>query len=328
MRAVATLLLDSLRLLRARALFWVTLAISTMVGVIYLSIGFTDTGMSMMFGLASFDHELLRKGGELSELLYIGLFNKFIVGLWLSWVAVILGLVSCASIYPDFMAEGSIGLSLSKPVRRVTVFFTKYLGSLLFMFIQVTIFTLLVFFALRWRIGSWNPSIFVVIPLTVLVFSFLYSVVVLVTVKTRSTLAGVLVAMLVWLGSFVLNLGDEVFYTYGYPTTPEEEMYEDEIVMRDNLRRWHKANLAVYALLPKTKQTMELADRWIVIGGEKGFSNKNFTDLLVPDGFGEVDKGVDEAIRRNSVGYVLGTSLAFEAVMLSLAAWIFCRRDF
>ena len=134
MRAVATLLLDSLRLLRARALFWVTLGISTLVGVTYLSIGFTDTGMSMMFGLANFDHELLRKGGEFSELLYIGLFNKFIVGLWLSWVAVILGLVSCASIYPDFMAEGSIELSLSKPIRRLTVFFTKYLGSLLFMF--------------------------------------------------------------------------------------------------------------------------------------------------------------------------------------------------
>ena len=328
MRAVATLLLDSLRLLRARALFWVTLAISTMVGVIYLSIGFTDTGMSMMFGLASFDHELLRKGGELSEVLYIGLFNKFIVGLWLSWVAVILGLVSCASIYPDFMAEGSIGLSLSKPVRRVTVFFTKYLGSLLFMFIQVTIFTLLVFFALRWRIGSWNPSIFVVIPLTVLVFSFLYSVVVLVTVKTRSALAGVLFAMLVWFGSFLLNFADEVLYTYGYSGIPEEELYEDEIALRDSMRQWHKVNLTAYAILPKTKQTMELADRWMVINGERGFSTKSFTDLFVPEQFGEVDAEVDDAVRRNSVLYVLGTSLVFEAVMLSLAAWIFCRRDF
>lgn len=147
MRAVATLLLDSVRLLRARALFWITLGISAFVGVIFLSIGFTDTGMSLLFGAHTFDHELLRKGGEFSELLYLGLFNKFIVGLWLSWVAVILGLVSCASVYPDFMAEGAIEVSLSKPVRRLTVFFTKYLGSLLFMFIQVTIFTLLVFFA-------------------------------------------------------------------------------------------------------------------------------------------------------------------------------------
>lgn len=328
MRAVATLLLDSMRLLRARALFWITLGISALVGVIYLSIGFTDSGMSMLFGAATFEHELLRKGGQFSELLYLGLFNKFIVGLWLSWVAIILGLVSCASIYPDFMAEGSIGISLSKPVHRLTVFFSKYLGSLLFMLIQVTIFTLLVFFALRWRVGSWNPSVFVVIPLTVLVFSFLYSVVVLVTVKTRSTLAGVLFAMLVWFASFMLNFADEVLYTYGYPSTPDEELYEDELAMRDNLRRWHKANLSAYALLPKTKQTMELADRWIVIGGERGFSNKDFTDLFVPEGFGEVDEGVDDAVRRNSVVYILGTSLAFEVVMLGLAAWIFCRRDF
>ena len=36
MRAVWTLLLDSYRLLRARVLFWIALAISLLVGLIYL----------------------------------------------------------------------------------------------------------------------------------------------------------------------------------------------------------------------------------------------------------------------------------------------------
>jgi len=33
-------------------------------------------------------------------------------------------------------------------------------------------------------------------------------------------------------------------------------------------------------------------------------------------------------ISHRSVAWVLGTSLAFEAVVLAAAAWIFCRRDY
>ena len=51
MTAIATILLDSLRLLKARVLFWVTLGISVFVGILYLSIGFNESGMSMFLGL-------------------------------------------------------------------------------------------------------------------------------------------------------------------------------------------------------------------------------------------------------------------------------------
>jgi hypothetical protein len=38
--------------------------------------------------------------------------------------------------------------------------------------------------------------------------------------------------------------------------------------------------------------------------------------------------GADAAQERHSVGYIVGTSLGFEAVLLVLAAWGFCRKDF
>ena len=129
MIAITTLLLDSYRLLKARALFWITLGISGLVGLLYLSIGFNEDGMSLFFGLVSFEHELFRKGSEWAELLYIGIFTKFIVPLWITWIAIILGLISTASIFPDFMSEGSIELSLSKPVSRLKIFLTKYFGE-------------------------------------------------------------------------------------------------------------------------------------------------------------------------------------------------------
>jgi hypothetical protein len=37
---------------------------------------------------------------------------------------------------------------------------------------------------------------------------------------------------------------------------------------------------------------------------------------------------LDKILRGRSIGWVLGTSICFEGLTLSLAAWIFCRRDY
>ncbi len=324
MSAITTLLLDSYRLLKARVLFWVTLCISGLVGLLYLSIGFHDNGMSLLFGLISFEHSELRRGSELAEVLYIGIFTKFIVPLWITWVAVILGLISTASIFPDFMSEGSIEVPLSKPVRRITVFLTKYVGSLLFMLIQVGLFALLVFFALRLRLGTWNPTVLWVVPLSVLVFSYLYAVVVLVNVLTRSTLAGVLFALLVWFLSFIMNAVEGNLYATAFT---EAGAHDPE--MQEVLQPWHRRAVAAYAILPKTKQTIEFADRLVMVRGKSGFSSEDFMVALTGGAIQKDElRGTDEAMRRNSGWYVIGTSLIFEVVLVGAAAWVFCRRDF
>jgi len=324
MTAIATILLDSLRLLKARVLFWVTLGISVFVGILYLSIGFNETGMSMMFGLIDIEHSALQKGSAAAELVYVGIFIKFIIPIWITWVAIVLGLISTASIYPDFMSEGSIEISLSKPTRRLTIFLTKYLGSLLFMVIQVGLFTLLVFLALRWRVGTWNPSVFLMIPLATLVFSYLYCVVVLVTVRTRSSLAGILVALLVWLMSFLMNTVEGNLYSFAYTdagaTDPE---------MQEALKSWHQPLLLAYSILPKTKQTMEFGDRWISIKGEQGFSSREFLETFTGAMGVDIEaQGMDETVYRNGGFYIIGTSVAFEIVIVAMAAFSFCRRDF
>lgn len=324
MTAIATLLIDSYRLLKARALFWITLGISGMVGLLYLSIGFDDSGMSLLFGLIHLDHSELRRGSAGSELLYLGIFTKLVVPIWITWIAIVLGLISTASIFPDFMADGSIELALSKPVHRLKVFLAKYLGSLFFMFIQVALFTLLVLFALRWRVGTWNPTVLWMVPLSVLVFSYLYAVVVLVNVITRSTLAGILFALLVWFMSFVMNLVEANLYTYAY-TEAGEELPE----MQETLKPWYQASRFAYSVIPKTKQTMEYGDRMIKVSGRQGFSTEDFTGLLMGDLLPEEGvKGVDQVLRRNSGLYVIGTSVLFEGVVVIVAAWIFCQRDF
>ncbi len=324
MTAIVTLLIDSYRLLKARVLFWITLGISGLVGLVYLSIGFNDSGMTLFFGLIPLEHSELRRGSELAELFYIGIFTKFIVPLWITWIAIILGLISTASIFPDFMTEGSIELSLSKPVHRLKVFLTKYVGSLLFMFIQVGLFTVLVFLALRWRVGTWNPSVLWMVPLSVLVFSYLYAVVVLVNVMTRSTLAGILFALLIWFMSFVMNFVEGNLYTYAFT-----DAGKDDPEMQEMLKPWYRGSRLAYTVIPKTKQTTEFGDRMIKVKGKQGFSTEDFTGIIFGGMIQEGGlEGVDQVMRRNSGFYVIGSSLLFEGALVAIAAGIFCRRDF
>ena len=326
MRAVMTLLLDSVRVMRARVLFWVVLGISALVGLIYLSIGFHDSGFSMLFGLLQFDHPVIRAGTDEAELLYLGLFQKVIVILWLFGAAVFLAIIATASIFPDLMAEGAIEVTLSKPVGRLKLFLTKYVGSLIFMAVQVGIFVVLAFLAMKWRIGTWNPSLFWFVPLAVLVFSYLYCVVVLFSVKTRSVLPGILGAATLWVIAFVMNLGEANLYAYAYPK--QGMLYsEDDISFQESLQRLHRGVHVMNAFLPKPRQTLDLSDRLVVVNGERGFSTTDFANLTL-GWLVQADGTEDRIMRRNTPVYVLGTSLLFELVIVSWAAWIFCRRDF
>lgn len=328
MRVFMTLLVDSLRLLRARVLFWVTLSISAIAALLYLSIGFTPTGVSILFGMTEIQNEAVHAGSPLAETFYLGLFSKFLVGLWLSWIAVGLALISCAPIFPDFMSEGSIGIPLSKPVSRLTLFFCKYVGALLFVILQVTIFCVIVFIALKWRLDVWNPSVFWAVPLVTLVFSYIYSVVVLVSVKTRSVLAAVLAGVGIWLLAWMGQKSEEVMYMIAYPTQNGGIVINDGHAGSPNqAKQWHQMTVWMMACLPKTGETMNVMDRLMVVGGKTGFSNSSFIASLFGQP-GDHDDPLEKALTRNSTTYIIGTSLIFEAVMLGMAAWIFCRRDY
>ena len=118
MREALTILWDSFRLLQAKKLFWIALGISMLVALVYASIGFDAQGMTLFFGAKSFENPLLREDRPEAATFYAMLFTDVIVRYWLAWFAVGLALLSTASIFPDFIAEGSIGISHSKPVSR------------------------------------------------------------------------------------------------------------------------------------------------------------------------------------------------------------------
>lgn len=333
-----TLLTDSVRLLRARVLFWVTLWISVLAALLYSSIGFDETGYSLAFGLVHFNDQSVVRGSLGAEILYLKDFSDYFVGIWLSWLAVGLAIFSSASIFPDFMSEGSIGIPLSKPVSRLTLFLCKYVGSLLFVVLQVTLFCLIVLVAMRVRIGFWNPSVFWAVPLVTLMYSYIYSVVVLVSVKTRSVLAAVLAGFFVWFLAFGAHYVEEGFYwatrtqelslftdSGHHPKTDNGHSSAASSEEDTDWKRWHDYSEIAVAAMPKTSETTQLMDRLMTV---KGPQMSGSLVAAQTGQYGDLGEVVKKIKTRHSPFYIIGTSLGFEAVMLALAAWIFCRRDY
>ena len=342
MTAFLTILLDSFRMLKSSLIFWITLGISGLVAVLYLALGFDEAGVTF-FGFSIFEDEMVSKGTMGAEVLYKLIFDQFIIGAWLSWAAVILALISCASIYPKMMEEGSAGMLMTKRPSRLMIFFSKYLGSLLFIIVQVSLFVVIVLIAMRWRLGTWNFEILWFIPATVMVFSFLFSFLVLIAVWTRSVLTAILLTMALWLISFIVESVEESMYRSAITKEFFTEVFtEEKLDGQAELNEeesapnpWHRRVKIAYAIFPKITPTIAEARKAQTIRSEEtGLPDPPEEEGLSDETEGFFD-GLTEGLEietkvaeRHSLFYTIGTSLLFEAVMLSLAARSFCRREF
>jgi len=305
MRAVLAILVDAYRELSSRKIFWLTLLLSLLLVVGYASIGFTETGVSILFGLYEIESELINADGPLAPVLYKGIFVSFIVSLWLAWAAAILALISTASIFPDLVARGSIDLILSKPVSRVTVFATKYAAGLLFALLQVSIVCVGVFLALGWRLGEWDPMIFAAIPIVVVFFSYLFSISALVGIISRSSITALLMAILFWFMLFSVQAAEAILLDVKINSEVRLEQHEENVqrlteragddsaddaarrsvepdlavaervieeeeTFLSRINPWHRGLQLILLPLPKTGQTIGLLDRWLVREGDIG----------------------------------------------------------
>jgi hypothetical protein len=133
------------------------------------------------------------------------MFANFGINIWLTWVAMILALVSTAGAFPELMSGGSIELFVSKPIGRLRLFFSRYFTGLLFVALQVAVFCVASFFVIGLRGGTWEWGLFLAVPLVLLVFSYLFGICVLMGVLTRSAMAALLLTSLVWFVAFLIH---------------------------------------------------------------------------------------------------------------------------
>jgi hypothetical protein len=209
MTKTIALLLDSYRELNSKKLFWVALALSAVVVILFGSLGL-DGQTITFFGWHTPWHDPMLAFVSLATF-YKQRFVTLGVQLWLSSLASILALVSTAGIFPDLIAGGSIDLYLCKPISRLGLFTVKFCGGLLFVTLQVSVFCIASFILLGVRGKTWEPGIFITIPLVVLMFSYLFAVCVLLGVLTRSTIASLMLTILFWGIIFIMQVSEQGF---------------------------------------------------------------------------------------------------------------------
>lgn len=199
---------DAYRELNAKKLFWLTLGLNLLVVVLFASLGLNAKGVT--FWHWTFDQPLFNTKLISKELFYKLQFTSWGVPVWLSWATAILALISTAGIIPDMVSGGTIEPMLSKPIGRVRLFLTKYLTGLLFVGLQILVFTVGCLFVFGIRAGSWEFGLFLAIPIVLAFFSYLFAFCVLVGLVTRSTIAALLLTILFWGMIFIVNSGDKI----------------------------------------------------------------------------------------------------------------------
>ena len=149
LRQTAALFLDAYRELSARKLFWLVLILSGLVVAVFGAVGLNDKGIQFGPRQWTVPSDVVNTNFIAPQLFYKFVFASIGVPIWLGWIASILAVVSTASIFPDFVAGGSIELLLSKPIGRVRLFFTKFATGLLFVVLQVSVFALACFLVIH-----------------------------------------------------------------------------------------------------------------------------------------------------------------------------------
>jgi len=345
MRQTLALLIDAYRDLNSRKLFWITLAISGAIIIALAMIG-VDGDAITFFRMRLEMHGFIDPSALYRELII----SVFIIGIWLTWGAIALALISTAGVFPDLISSGSIDLYLSKPISRLRLFVTKYFTGLLFVALQVSMFMLGCFVVMGIRIHEWRPSLFLAIPLIVAMFSYLFAFSTLVGVWTRSAVAAILLTALVWLLCGVvqrvepwlllnrLALEQANARIERLNHVAPSEFYAQQASDLQTHERWfgffHQLFAAARAILPKTTETTNLLDRYLMSRQELTPSIPNQSDdNSGPTFFGASRRDQDVAMAEvqkqmltRTPFSIIGSSLLCELVVLVFAGWLFCRR--
>ena len=320
MTATIALLLDAYRLLNARKIFWITMILSLLVVGSFALVGIDEQGISIAWWNLELFEINTGIAGFTQAVFYKLIFVNFGINIWLSWVATILGLITTASIFPEFLGAGSIDVVLSKPISRLRLYVVKYITGLLFVFLQVTAFTLASFLVIGLRGGSWEPGLFIAIPLVTLFFSYLFAICALLGVITRSTIASLLLTVLIWFGIWIVQSAEGTLMMFqlmldqrveGYQQAADrieerlakvedpddterwaflheslekrKETLADATSSAASLDAWHTGLIGVMTVLPKTGETIQLLERWTIDLAELPQNENDTTRPLVND---------------------------------------------
>ncbi len=344
--------LDTWRMLKARRLFWIALFLTLLAGSMMAIITFPGEGLKILTW--TIDWPGIRVADGSAATFYLGVFY-FLTDWWTSGVGIVLALITCSSIFPEMILQGGIDALLSKPITRGKLFLTKYLSGLLFAGRLAVVLAAVAWLCIRWKLGYWHMEVWWSVPLVLVLFSSLYSVLVLTGVWFRSTLASVILTLIFWGLCWTLHLAERIagelarspgvatMSIDGGPTSADDE----RAAPGGNAETARKIFKVGMMALPKTTEMNDLIRRSVETQQTRDIRRENELDAEIegrkrllrmakkpmpsdPLKFREdVEREFDsKKSLEKSPGYIIGTTLAFQALILLWAGWIFSRRDY
>jgi ABC-type transport system involved in multi-copper enzyme maturation permease subunit len=136
-----------------------------------------------------------------------------------AWIAILASVIITAFFIPNMLRKGTVDLLLVKPIHRTTLLLYKYVGGLLFIFLNTTLAVSGLWLIIGLRSGIWVPSFLLAVFVITFFFAILYAVSTLFGILTRSPIAAILLTCGVW---FVLYITG-VLYQLGEGFRKQEE---------------------------------------------------------------------------------------------------------
>jgi len=117
----------------------------------------------------------------------------------LASLGLLFAIFSSASFVPVLLEKGNIDLFLSKPVSRVQLLIGKYIGVVLYVFINIFILVFGVWLIISIKFGYWDASFLTLSVMITFAFAVLYALILFFGVITKSSILGMMVAYLIFL---------------------------------------------------------------------------------------------------------------------------------
>jgi ABC-type transport system involved in multi-copper enzyme maturation permease subunit len=217
-----------------------------------------------------------------------------------AWVAILVSIVITSFFIPNMLRKGTVDLLLVKPISRPVLLIFKFLGGLLFIFLNTAFIVLGMWLAVGLQSGIWAWGTLLTVFINTYFFAILYSVSCLFGVLTRSPIVAILISCVTW--AFLFGVG--VAYEAIPPkvdsqSTPSAEMFYSSI-------------RAIHFVLPRTQDLTTLTTRLLMedflTGNQVRFEKVDTTPI--------------------SWGESLTVSAIFIALMLGLSCWRFTTTDY
>lgn len=124
---------------------------------------------------------------------------------------IFLSIFATASLIPNMLEKGSIDILLSKPLSRTQIFLARFLGAQSIMAFNVIYLIGGTWLILSWKTGVWHLPYLYSIPMVIIAFAIMYTIMAFVGVTSRSSGVSVMVAYTILFFSPFLVQKDKIY---------------------------------------------------------------------------------------------------------------------